>query len=109
MFDQPSTRSLTWVREQSARAIDRLQLAYLADAYAPRIFFKSKAPRPFSTITMSVYFFASDEELSAIGDDYILSEITGTRAEQSTVGSSGRLWSRSGALLATTEQMGWFR
>lgn len=109
MFDQPTTRSVTWVRELSGRAVDRVQLAYLADAYAPRIFLKSKAPRPCSTLTMSVYLFASDAELSAIGDDYVLSEIIGTRAEQSTVGSSARLWSRSGALLATTEQLGWFR
>jgi acyl-CoA thioesterase len=109
LYDQESTRSLTWVRETSERAVDHAQLVYLADAYAPRIFFKSKGPRPSATITMSVYFFASDEELHAVGDDYILSEVTGTRAEQSTVGSRARMWSRSGALLATTEQLGWFK
>lgn len=109
LFDQPTTRSLTWVRELSGRAVDRVQLAYLADAYAPRIYLKSKAPRPCSTLTMTVYFCASDEELSGIGDDYILSDVAGTRAEQSTVGSRARLWSRGGALLATTEQLGWFK
>jgi len=109
LFEQPTTRSVTWVRELSGRAVDRVQLAYLADAYAPRIFLKSKGPRPCSTLTMSVYFFASDEELSGIGDDYILSEVTGTRAEQSSVGSRAHLWSRSGALLATTEQLVWFK
>lgn len=109
VFDQPTSRSLMWVRELSGRPVDRVQLAYLADAYAPRIFTKSKAPRPSATITMSIYFFATDDELAAIGDDYILTDVVGTRAEQSTIGSAARLWSRQGALLATTEQMCWFK
>jgi acyl-CoA thioesterase len=108
-FDQLSTHSVTWVRELSGRALDHVQLAYLSDVYAPRIFLKSPGPRPCSTITLSIYFYASDAELNAVGDDYILSEITGTRAEQSTVGSQVRMWSRDGALLATSEQLCWFK
>jgi acyl-CoA thioesterase len=108
-FDQPTTQSVTWVRELSGRAIDHLQLAYLSDAFAPRIFLKSPGLRPSSTITLSIYFYAADEELRPLGDDYILSEITGTRAEQSIVGSQVRLWSRSGTLLATSEQLCWFK
>jgi hypothetical protein len=109
IFDQPSTRSVTWVRESSGRAVDQLQLAYLADAYAPRILFKSSTMRPSSTITMSVYFHAGVDELRELGDDYVLSEINGTRAEQSIIGSQARLWSRTGKLLATTEQLSWFK
>jgi hypothetical protein len=33
----------------------------------------------------------------------------GTRAEGSTIGSQLRMWSRSGALLATSEQLCWFK
>lgn len=109
IFNQTVTRSLAWVRETSGRAIDAVQLAYLADAYAPRIFFKSPGPRPSSTITMSVYFHATEAELRDVGDDYVLSEAIGTRAEHSTVGSQVRLWSRMGTLLATSEQLCWFR
>lgn len=109
LFDQPSSLSIMWTRELSGRAVDRVQLAYLADAYAPRIYTKSNAPRPSSTLTMSVYFFASDAELAAVGDDYVLTEVIGTRAEQATIGSSARLWSRHGALLATTEQLCWYK
>lgn len=32
-----------------------------------------------------------------------------TGGEQSTSGQQARLWSRTGKLLATTEQLGWFR
>ena len=109
ILDQPTTQSNTWVRELSGRPIDYVQLAYLADAYAPRIFMWSKAPRLCSTITMSIYFHALAEELAELGDDFILSEITGTRAQHWTIGSQARLWSRKGTLLATTEQLCWFK
>jgi acyl-CoA thioesterase len=109
LFDQPSSRSITWVRETSGRTIDRVQLAYLADAYAPRILFKSKGPRLSTTITMSVYFHATDDELRALGDDLVLTDCVGTRAEHGTIGSKASLWSRGGKLLATTEQLCWFK
>jgi hypothetical protein len=56
-----------------------------------------------------VYFYASADELAAVGDDFVLSEAVGTRAEASIVGSQLRLWSRRGALLATSEQLCWFK
>jgi hypothetical protein len=49
------------------------------------------------------------EELAQCGDSYVLSDMIGTRIESSTVGSKANLWSQGGALLATTEQLCWFR
>lgn len=108
-LNQPTTHSLQWLRERSNHPIDHVLLAYFADSYAPRIFYKSEAFRPSSTLTMSVYFYATADELAAIGDDFFLSEAVGTRAEQATVGAQLRLWSRAGALLATSEQLCWFK
>ena len=54
-------------------------------------------------------FDTPDAEIAAVGDDYILSEVAGVRAEGSTSGLTMRLWSRSGALLATSEQLCWFK
>jgi acyl-CoA thioesterase len=107
-FDRPDTKSITWVRETSGRALDYLQLTFLSDAYAPRIFYKSKGPRQTSTITLSVYFHAPEVEIASIGDAFILNEACGTRADSCTIGQQARLWSQSGALLATTEQLCWF-
>ncbi len=102
-------RSLTWVRENSGRLVDPVQLAYLSDVYAPRIFHISSAPRPSSTLVMSTYFLAAPEELAQVGDDYVLIEAEGTRIERSLVGSRSRLWSKQGSLLATSEQLCWFK
>jgi acyl-CoA thioesterase len=108
-FDQPTTRTLAWEREKTGRPLDALQVVYLSDVGWPRVFALGASPRPSSTVTLSVYIHATTEELAACGDDYILSDMTGTRVEHSTVGSNARLWSRAGALLATTEQLCWFR
>ncbi len=108
-FGRPDMRSITWVRENSGRRVDAIQLAYLSDVYAPRVFHISAGPRPSSTLVMSTHFLAGSAELSAVGDDYILSEAEGTRIEQSLVGSRARLWGRQGTLLATTEQLCWFK
>ena len=108
-FGRDDLKSLVWVRESSGRPIDPIQLAYLSDVYAPRVFHIGSAARPSSTLTMSTYFLAGSEELAAVGDEYVLCEAEGTRIEQSLVGSHARLWSRHGKLLATTEQLCWFK
>ena len=107
--DHQSTYSTSWVRETSGRRVDHLQLAFLADHREPRSFFWSDGPRPSTTLTLSVYFHATREELAAVGDDEVLSEAFGTRGAQSTSEEHVRLWSRQGALLATSVQMDWYR
>lgn len=109
LFNQTTTRSINWEKETSGRSIDAVQIALVADLGAPRVFFISAGPRPSSTITMSVYFHATTDELVGCGDDYILSDMIGTRIEGATTGSRKDMWSRGGKLLATTEQMCWFR
>jgi len=108
-FGRDSTRSVAWVRDITGRAVDRLQLVFLADHRPPRSFFWSDGPRPSATLTLSVYLHATDEELAAVGDDDILSEAFGVRGARSTSEEHLRLWSRDGALLATSLQLGWYR
>jgi acyl-CoA thioesterase len=106
---QQSTRSLLWVREISGRHIDAVQLAFLSDAYPPRILYIGEDMRLSVTLTLSVYFHATANELEAVGDDYILNQAVGTRGAEGTVGQQARLWSPQGVLLATTEQLCWYQ
>jgi acyl-CoA thioesterase len=108
-FNQPTTRTIAWQREMTGRPLDAVQIVYLSDIGWPRVFAISPAPRPSSTITLSVYIHATATQFAAYGDDYVLCDMIGTRIEQSTVGSKASLWSRSGELFATTEQLCWFR
>ena len=91
------------------RAVDALQLLVYSDALAPRSFFVSPGPGPSATITLSLYIHATADELTAVGGDFVLQDATGTRIEQSTCGSQCNLWSRDGVLLATSEQLEWFK
>jgi len=108
-FGQGDTRTSAWIRMVSGRPHDHVQLAYLADQFAPRSFYWGMGPRPSATITMSVYFHATDDDLAEAGGDYLLNEATGTRGAHGTSGQQGRLWSPAGPLLATTEQLAWYR
>ncbi len=108
-FGRADTYSTAWVRDLSHRPVDYQQLAYLADERAPRSFHWSDGPRPSATMTMSVSFHATREELAGVGDDYILSEAFGVKAAWSTSEEHLRLWSRQGNLLATSQQLARYR
>ncbi|MEP7301943.1 MAG: thioesterase family protein [Caldimonas sp.] len=109
IFDRTDASTMFWLRETSGRALDAVQLAYLADHYPPRSWSRRSEPGPYSTITLSAYFHATDAELAALGDDDVLVDVRCSRAESSTVAAHARLWSRGGVLLVTTEQLGWFK
>lgn len=109
VYGSGDTRSAHWLRDANGRPMDHLLLSYLADQYAPRSFFWGVGVRPSATLTMSVYFHATRNELAAVGTDFILNEAIGTRGVESTSGQQARLWSREGSLLATTEQLAWYR
>ena len=108
-FGSGDTRTTHWIRMASGRQLDHLQLAYLADQFAPRSFYWGVGRRPSATLTMTVYFHATDDELAEVGTGYILNEATGTRGSHATSGQQARMWSPTGALLATTEQLAWYR
>lgn len=109
VYGSGDTRTAHWLRDAHGRPMDHLLLAYFADQYAPRSFLWGAGIRPSATLTMSVYFHATPEELEAVGTDFILNEAIGTRGVYSTSGQQARLWSREGELLATTEQLAWYR
>ncbi len=100
---------MDWVREISGRSVDRVQLALLADVCAPRPYFWSDAPRPCASLAMTVYFHATDDELAAVGDDYVLNEVSGARGVASIADHTLRIWSRNGVLLASSTQLWSYR
>jgi hypothetical protein len=81
----------------------------LERALAPRSWYWNEGPRLSAALALSVYFHATAAELADVGDDDLLSEAFGTRGADSTSEEHLRLWSRQGALLATSEQMAWCR
>jgi acyl-CoA thioesterase len=104
-----SARSVFWSRHKWGFGMDHLLLALLADYAPPRVALKRGAFLMSSTVSMNVYFHATPAELSSIGDDWVLSEVDCRRCEGGYFDHVLKLWSRSGALLATSEQVAAFR
>jgi acyl-CoA thioesterase len=101
--------SLVWIRDRQSRPVDVLQLAAMADLAPPRVIWKREAISASSTVSMTTHFHATSAELEKVASDFILSEVHCRRCEGGYFDHELKLWSRSGALLATSEQVAAFR
>lgn len=103
------TRSAAWVRMEEGRPLDVPALTALADTPAPRLFHVLDGPDPIATISMTVYIHASREDLEAVGGDFMLVETNAARGGRGFFDQFARMWSRDGRLMATTQQVVWYR
>lgn len=103
------TRSAAWVRMEENRPLDIPALVALADTPAPRLFHVMDQPDPIATISMTVYIHASAEELADVGGDFMLVETNAARGGRGFFDQFARMWSRDGRLMATTQQIVWYR
>ena len=98
-----------WLRDVNERKIDYVLLAAMSDFAPPRPSWKRKAMVQSSTVSMTTHFHATEQELKDVGSDFVLSEVECRRCEGGYFDHELKLWSRSGALLATSEQVAAFR
>lgn len=106
--DGPAS-SLFWIRDRHGRSVDHILLAAMADFAPPRVMYRTGKFTVSSTVSMTVHFHATPEELAEVGDSYVLSDVHCRRCEGGYFDHELKLWSRSGALLATSEQVATFR
>jgi len=102
-------QSSAWVRIDPGRSLDPAALVTLADTPAPRLFFATGKPGMLATVSMTVYVHATAEDFEAAGEDYMLIEADGARGHRGFYDQHARMWSRSGCLLATTQQIVWYK
>ena len=103
-----SSRSLTWVRCRRGR-LDKALMSMITDNSAPRAMYALGPMIMTTTLTLTAYLHATGAELDAIGDDYILVECEGRVGGGGASDERTSVWSRSGQLLATSEQLAWYR
>lgn len=101
--------ALVWIKEADDRPLDRASLFSICDTPMPRTFFLSEVPRMGSTVSMSTYIYATDEDIAEAGSGYLLLRVDGASARNCTTDSRVELWSANGTLLATSNQIGFFR
>ena len=107
--DRGHSRSRQWVRDQPPRPLDFASLASMSDVFAPRIWHRRARFVPLGTVSITVYFHASGAVLAANGDRHLLGQAQGQAFGQGFFDHSAQLWSRQGALLATSHQVVYFK
>ena len=105
----PSSTSTLWVRDSAQRRVDYPALAALCDVFVPRVFLRRGAFIPAGTISLTTYFHADQQELDALGGDYVLATAHANRFSRGYFDQHAQLWTREGALLATTPQIVYFK
>jgi hypothetical protein len=103
-----NSRSLVWVRSLRG-PFDKALLGMVTDNSAPRAFYALGPTVRTTTLTLTAYLHATAEELAEVGDDFILVECEGRVGGRGASDERSSYWRRDGKLLATSEQLAWYR
>ncbi|MBI1199412.1 MAG: hypothetical protein GC203_16245 [Phenylobacterium sp.] len=101
------SRSLAWVRSRRG-PLDKALLGMITDNSAPRAMY-ALANVMTTTLSLTVYLHATVEEIAEVGDDFILVECEGRVGGGGASDERSSYWRRDGKLLATSEQLAWYR
>ncbi len=102
------SRSIAWMRSRHA-PLDKALLAMITDNSPPRSMYALGRTIMSTTLTLTVYLHATVEEIAAVGTDYILVECEGRVGGRGASDERSSYWTRDGRLLATSDQLAWFR
>jgi acyl-CoA thioesterase len=104
----PSSRSLAWVRSRRG-PMDKALLGMVTDNSAPRAMYALGHTIRTTTLSLTAYLHATAQELAEVGDDFILVECEGRVGGGGASDERSSYWRRDGKLLATSEQLAWYR
>jgi len=103
-----SSRSLAWVRSRRS-PMDKALLGMMTDHSPPRAFYALGRNVRTTTLSLTAYLHATSDEIATIGNDFILVECEGRVGNAGASDERSSYWSRNGKLLATSEQLAWYR
>ncbi|MEC9328335.1 MAG: thioesterase family protein [Pseudomonadota bacterium] len=103
------THSSAWVRFTPDRPLDSVALVALADTPMPRLFYVIERQVPVATVSMTIYLHATMADFADSGSDYLLIDCRGARGGRGFYDQHATIWSRNGRLMATTQQIVWYR
>lgn len=109
MKEQASARTRLWIQDKPARPLDFLSLMALSDCFFPRVFLRRGQMMPAGTVSMTTYFHAGSDQLAEAGLQPLFAEARGQRYSRNYFDQVGELWSQSGELMATTQQIVYFK
>jgi acyl-CoA thioesterase len=101
--------SIHWICNKPELSLSFLSLAAFADSFAPRIFIRRNKFVPAGTVSFTVYFHVSRNELDKIGGSHVLGHARANILKNNYCDQTGEIWSPNGQLLATTSQVAYFK
>jgi hypothetical protein len=105
--DHSETRM--WVRDDPVRPLDFAALAALSDTFYPRVWLRRATPVPIGTVSITTYFHTDASLLVQVGTGYLLGRATGQQFRNGYFDQAAQLWSEAGVLLATSNQIVYFK
>lgn len=103
------SETLLWLRDADPRPLDFPALASMSDMFFPRVWLRRAKPVPAGTVSITTYFHADASHLAGVGCGYLLGRAVGQQFQNGFFDQSAQLWSQAGALLATSNQIVYFK
>ncbi len=107
--ENPDSLSQAWVSDVPPRLLDFASLTALCDSFLPRIFLRRPAFVPIGTVSINIYFHTGEEVLARHGSAPVLTVAQAQAFSDGHFDHQGQVWSRDGELLATTQQLVWYK
>jgi len=110
-WDGSGDHSLTqlWMRDTPPRPLDFVALAALADVFFPRVWLRRARQVPAGTVSITVYFHATAEQLRATGTGFLLGQARGQEFRNGFFDQTVQLWNEAGTMLATSHQIVYYK
>ncbi len=107
--ENPDSETHCWLRDNPGRTLDHASLTAICDAFFPRIFLRRPRMAPIATVSLNVYYHVDAAELAAEGDAHVLCVAKAQVFNKGYYDQEGQVWGRDGKLLATTQQIAWYK
>lgn len=104
-----SSTSTLWVRDAPSRPLDFASLTAMCDVFYPRVFLRLGTPMPAGTISMTVYFHVTSDDLTTHADEFVLATTEAGRFTRGYFDQAAQLFSPAGALLASSHQIVYYK
>ncbi len=98
-----------WVRDAAPRTLDFASLAAMSDVFYPRVWLRRATVVPAGTVSITTYFHATGAQLEQVGTGHLLGRATGQQFANGYFDQSAQLWSEGGTLLATSNQIVYYK
>lgn len=110
-WDESLSHSETriWLRDAEPRPLDFASLAAMSDMFYPRVWLRRAKHVPAGTVSITTYFHAGPQQLAEVGTGYLLGRAAGQQFFNGFFDQTAHLWSEKGVLLATSNQIVYYK